>query len=91
MSWSVQFIGTPEAVNRALDEQLEKMVEGQSKAEFAEAQPHLKALVSQIVGERIVVKLTASGHATFNESPGVRVKTYGVVSVALDQFYGLVV
>jgi len=86
MSWSVQFVGKPDAVVRALEGHIEKnRLTGQSKAEYEEALPALKTLVQGNAG-LVVVNLVASGHASFQDG----VKTSGSVSVKLDPCYGLV-
>ncbi len=46
MSWSINLMGKPEDVARALQAQSETL-SGQSKAEFDDALPHLMALVRQ--------------------------------------------
>jgi hypothetical protein len=87
MSWSVSLIGAPAKVIEVLDTNATKL-RGESLAEYTEALPHLRGLVSLVVGDGICVKLSASGHASFSTSA---VKTSGYISVALDQFYGLLV
>lgn len=66
MSWSVQYLGTPENINKAIDEQGTKL-EGKSKEEFDEALPHIKALVSMNIQKEspysLPLKVIASGHA----------------------------
>lgn len=62
MSWSVTFIGKPENVATALEQQSEKM-DGQSKVEYDAALPHFVALVKENFGANPpVVKIAASGH-----------------------------
>lgn len=80
MSWSVNYIGTPEKILAAMDD-LSTKLNGQSKLEFDEALPHLKALVSSNVGSQTGFWLIANGHATITEG----VKTYGYLSVDLKQ------
>ena len=64
MSWSVNFIGTPERINVALDDESARLT-GQSRIEFDDALPHLKALVASNFDKNakqpILVKLVASG------------------------------
>lgn len=84
MSWSIQLIGKPEKINEKLEEQ-SKYLSGQSKQEFDEAKLHLQSLVSQCVGENVLVRLNASGHATIQPDG---TKTYGQVSVVLEPLYG---
>jgi len=61
MSWSITFIGKPENIAVALDERGTKM-EGQSKIEFDDAVPHLKALVMQNFGNsNQILRLVAGG------------------------------
>jgi hypothetical protein len=61
MSWSIGFIGKPEKVIEALEAQSAKFSD-QSKVEYDEALPHLKALISQNFGFDYPVKITAAGH-----------------------------
>lgn len=82
MSWSVQLFGTPEGVNKALDEHGDAMTDSQSKTEFLNAKPHLQGLVAQAVGPAI--RLNANGSGTFTDG----VKTYGNIAVSLECFYG---
>lgn len=82
MSWSVSVIGVPAKVNAKLDEYGSTLT-GQSKQEFDEAKPHLQALIAQNVSAAVLVKIDASGHATFEDG----LKTHGTCSVALTQFY----
>jgi hypothetical protein len=90
MSWSIQAIGKPEAVKSAIDKAIEgygpKAPNNQSRAEFEEAQPHLHGLLDLIVGASNVVKLSASGHASFVDGA----KTQGTCSVAIETLYGFV-
>lgn len=85
MSWSIQLFGKPDKINERLQKYSETLGD-QSKAEFNEALPHLSALVSQVVGEGVFIKLNASGHATFSASENK--KTYGTVHVAIEPVYG---
>jgi hypothetical protein len=64
MSWSVNFIGTPEKVVTALDEYAARMGEGQSKNEYLGALPHLKGIVSQNYANNALVDLSAHGSGT---------------------------
>ena len=86
MSWSVNFLGTPNKVSEALTAQSEKL-SGQSKQEFDDALPHMKALIESNVGDNKYVKLVANGHATFTDG----VKTEGYTVVNIEAAYGLVV
>jgi hypothetical protein len=85
MSWSYQGVGKPEKVCADIDAAVEKCY-GQSKVEFAEAAPHLKALVAGNVGEKLVVSLSAGGHGTFVDGK----KVHGNCSVTLQVLYGWV-
>ena len=82
MSWSVSYIGVPDKINAKLDEFGETLT-GQSKQEFDEAKPHLQSLLAQNVGQNAVVRLNASGHATFHDGT----KQYGNCLVSIEQFY----
>lgn len=85
MSFSVSFIGKPDAIRRKLAEHSEQL-SGQSKEEFDTVRPALETVLDQNVGNGIVL-LNANGHATFsdpNATPSVptpRRKTYGQCSV----------
>lgn len=72
MSFSVTFIGKPEAIKKKLDEEGAKL-SGQSKDEFDAARQALNIILDQNVGNN-VLRLHANGHATVN-SEGT--KTYG--------------
>jgi hypothetical protein len=65
MSWSITFIGKPENVSKALNENSAKL-NGYSKEEYDAALPHLDGLVKQNFNADetypVVVKITASGH-----------------------------
>lgn len=64
MSWSVNFIGTPEKISEALDKESQRLSEQNpdSKAEFDEVLPHMKALVGYNTGLYGPIQLTANGH-----------------------------
>jgi len=83
MSWSIQVVGRPDKINDKLERYSESL-SGQSKAEFDEAKLHLSALLLQNVGENMLMQFKASGHAVFADGK----KTYGVVTVAIEQLYG---
>lgn len=85
MSWSVSFIGKPDAVSRELDAESGRL-SGPSKDEFDAVKPSLQTLVAQNIGASIV-QLTASGHASFTDGQ----KVNGNCSVKLDPFYGRLV
>jgi hypothetical protein len=75
MSFSVTFIGKPDAIKRKLAEESARFTD-QSKIEFDALKPALDTILDQQVSNG-VVHLTASGHATFKDG----VKTYGNCSV----------
>ena len=85
MSFSVTFVGRPDAIKRKLAEHSEAL-SGQSKEEFDTVRPALETVLDQNVGNGVVL-LSANGHATFtdpNATPSVqssRIKTYGQCSV----------
>ena len=84
MSWSVQFLGSPEKVVEALDKFASDWPEGNSKTEYNEAKSHLIGLVKQCVGDK-AVSVVASGHASFSNGN----KNDGNISVQISQIYGL--
>lgn len=63
MSWSINLIGSPENVGKALEANSGNL-SGQSKVEYDAALPHIKALVEQNVNNSypIAIKVDASGH-----------------------------
>lgn len=99
MSWSIQAIGKPDAVKRAI-ETANIGLTGQSKDEWEEAKPALLALVGANCGN-VVVRLNASGHVSFElrpverDSEGMptkteRIKTHGQCSVTIEPIHGFV-
>lgn len=87
MSWSITFIGKPENVAKALEEQSAKL-EGQSKVEYDSALPHFVALVKENFGDTPpMIKINASGHGY--ASGGEQKQRQCVVSVEL--WYGTIV
>jgi hypothetical protein len=87
MSWSVTVIGRPDKVVAELDKYGDSL-NGQSRDEFTEAKPHLVGLVKLTVGDTLVVRLEASGHASF-ESTGfaTSAKVRGACIVKLEPSY----
>lgn len=75
MSFSVTFVGKPEAIKRKLVEESARLT-GQSKTEFDAVCPALETILDQQVGNG-AVHLSANGHATFTDG----VKTYGNCNV----------
>ncbi len=84
MSFSVTFIGKPDAIKRKLAEESASLT-GQSKTEFDAVKPALDTILDQQVGNG-VVQLNATGHATFTNGTKtygnchVDVKTLGVIA-----------
>jgi hypothetical protein len=83
MSWSVNLVGKPEALKRALDAYGDKLTD-QSKEEFDAAPPHLKGLLDA-ADEKSAVLLNASGHASFNVIDGERKRIYSNIGVDIRQ------
>ena len=87
MSFSVSFIGKPDAIKRKLEAESARLTD-QSKAEFDAIKPALEAVLDQNVGNG-VLQLNANGHASFTQReidgsapPAFEVvKTYGSCSV----------
>jgi len=88
MSWSVTFIGNPENVAKALEEQSTKL-EGQSKVEYDSALPHMVALVKEnfeLVNQPIV-KIAANGHGYATN--GEQTQRHFVMTI--ERIYGVLV
>lgn len=81
MSWSVSYIGKPEAIKRKLVEESARLT-GQSKEEFDSAKPALDNLLDQNL-ENGVVQLNAHGHATITDG----VKTYGNCGGRVENYW----
>lgn len=75
MSFSVVFVGKPEAIKRKLDEESARLTDN-SKAEFDAVKPALETILDQQIGGH-AVSLSASGHAIFAGGA----KTYGTCHV----------
>ena len=84
MSFSVTFIGKPEAIKRKLDEESARLTD-QSKAEFNAIKPALETILDQHVGG-YAVSLNANGHASFSNG----VKTAGQCQVEVKAIGRLV-
>lgn len=83
MSWLITFIGHPEKIAVALEKHSESL-DGQSKAEFDAALPHMVGLVKQNYNpdHEPVLKITASGHG-YNR--------YNTCTVSIEHIGGTVV
>jgi len=75
VSFSVSFIGKPDAIKRKLDEESARLT-SQSKAEFDAIKPALETILDQQVGNG-AVSVSANGHAVFKDG----VKTSGQCNV----------
>lgn len=68
MSWSINYIGSPEGISKALKDNSEKL-SGPSKEEFDAALPHIDALVNQNYGGSyphvLKVEANGSGHGDY--------------------------
>lgn len=84
MSWSIQVVGKPENVTKALEAHAERLT-GQSRQEYDEALPALKTLVAGNVGP-VAVSVNASGHASFEAG----LKTHSAINAEIKQLYGFV-
>jgi hypothetical protein len=76
MSFSVSFVGKPEAIKRQLAKQ-SALLTHQSKEEFDAILPALETVLDQNVNE-YAVQLNASGYASFDQAGK---KTHGTCSV----------
>jgi hypothetical protein len=87
MSWSICFIGKPEKVVEALEEQSGKF-SGDSSVEYNAALPHFKALVAENFGsEQQIIKITASGHGYAVDGKA----TSRNCGVTIESIYGTIV
>lgn len=86
MSWSISFIGKPENVAEALQQYSEKLI-GESKVEYDDALPHIKALVEQNYGSNsALLKVDANGHGCpTGDNP------YNNCQVTIALIYGVLV
>jgi len=74
MSWSIQLIGKPENITKALQAESERLKD-ESKLEFDAALPHLLGLLGQNFSgdgsapyDGGLIKLVASGHGSFKKN-----------------------
>lgn len=74
MSWSINFIGSPENIIRALKEKSEQL-SGLSKEEYDAALPHMEALVNQNYSknELMYLKIDANGSGFENQYRGCNI------------------
>jgi hypothetical protein len=88
MSWSVDFIGSPDNIVAALEKESEKLT-GPSKHEFDSVLPSLIRLVKQNHNKETppVLKLTASGHADIINGEPI----YSYCRANLEQVLGTLV
>lgn len=87
MSWSINFIGKPENVTKALEEHSAKL-DGQSKVEYDDALPHLIGLVKQTFGSQSpMMNLKASGHGYSDKGEQVSRQ----LSCNIESHYGTIV
>lgn len=86
MSWSLSMLGEPQKVVEALED-FSNNLEGQSKDEFEKVLPGLKAILSQNVGNGMLVRVEANGHAQIVEG----ITTYGTCNVKIGTEYVILV
>lgn len=83
MSWSIDFIGSPENVSKVLEEHSTK-ISGQSKVEYDAVLPHIKALVEQNVNNNypFAIKVNGNGHGdtTGNNSVNISIGYGGILA-----------
>lgn len=87
MSWSIAFIGKPENVAKALEDNSAKL-SGQSKTEFDAALPHLVALVKENFGQNsptLKIAASGSGYSTGGE------QVQRNCTVSIESLYGTIV
>lgn len=87
MSWSINFIGKPENVAKALEDQSEKL-DGQSKVEYDSVLPHLVGIVKENFAPiQTMLKLVASGHGYASDGE----QKQRQCTVSLEIWYGTIV
>ena len=82
MSFSVSYIGKPDAIKRKLVEESARLKD-QSKAEFDAVKPALDTILDQQVGNG-PIHLSANGHASFTNGE----KTCGNCTVEVKSIGG---
>lgn len=83
MSFSVSYVGKPDAIKRKLVEESDRLT-GHSKEEFDAVKPALETILDQHVNNHSPISLSANGHASFTDG----VKTSGQCSVEVKTLYG---
>jgi hypothetical protein len=78
MSFSINRIGTPDAIKRSLDK-LSGELTGLNKQEFDAIKPALETILDQQVANG-VIHLDAGGHSSFSANGA---KTFGTCSVTI--------
>lgn len=87
MSWSIAFIGKPENIAKALEDNSAKL-NGQSKAEYDAALPHLLGLVKENFAQNppmLKVSASGSGYSTNGE------QLQRNCNVFIESMYGMIV
>lgn len=83
MSFSVSFIGKPDAIKNALAKESDRLT-GQSKEEFDAVKPAIETILDQnmnLGGDPSAFHVEANGHANFTDG----VKQYGNCSVKVSR------
>ena len=83
MSFSVSFVGRPDAIKRELENESQRLT-GASKEEFDAIRPALEAVIDQNVaasGPSPALHVEANGHASFVDG----IKTFGQCSVGVKR------
>lgn len=82
MSWSANYVGTPEKIIEALTKDAARQ-SGKSKEEFDAALPHMVGLLKQNHNSNgvVIVKIDANGHGYSSEQGN----TYGTCNVEIKQ------
>jgi hypothetical protein len=88
MSWSINFIGKPENVVKAIKAYGEKL-SGASKDEFDSSSPKIIDLVEENMNKNgeVLIKVVANGHAHFTENE----KQYGYLNITIEPIVGNIV
>lgn len=93
MSWSVNFVGKPEAIAKEM-EAYSSVLTGESKTEYDAALPHMTAILRQNFTwdessyPLPIIRFNASGHGIHVLLADGQKQTFGQCSVSMETLYG---